>query len=179
MNLFFLDFDPKKCAEYHCDKHVVKMILELCQLMYTAHRSLGSDIPEDGYRSFNPQHPTCIWVRSSVENYVYTFKLCKCLCEEYTHRYFRIHKCESHLSFLETVPCFEVLNKNYKVDQVFSSNKHFENNGNTPIPLAMPVEYTRKDTIQSYRNYYKSKKSFVQWTNRPVPSWFTFVNIFR
>ena len=84
-----------------------------------------------------------------------------------------------NLSFLETVPCFDNLKQNYKVDQVFSSNKHFENNGNTPIPLAMPVEYTRKDTIQSYRNYYKSKKRFVQWTNRPVPSWFTFVNIFR
>jgi hypothetical protein len=28
MNIFFLDFDTNKCAKYHCDKHVVKMILE-------------------------------------------------------------------------------------------------------------------------------------------------------
>ena len=37
MNIFFLDTDVKKCAEYHVDKHVVKMILETCQLLYTAH----------------------------------------------------------------------------------------------------------------------------------------------
>jgi hypothetical protein len=28
MNIFFLDLDPTKSAEYHVDKHVVKMILE-------------------------------------------------------------------------------------------------------------------------------------------------------
>ena len=28
MNIFVLDNDPRQCAEYHCDKHVVKMILE-------------------------------------------------------------------------------------------------------------------------------------------------------
>jgi len=28
MNIFFLDTDTKQCAKYHCDKHVVKMILE-------------------------------------------------------------------------------------------------------------------------------------------------------
>jgi len=28
MNIFVLDYNPKKAAEYHCDKHVVKMILE-------------------------------------------------------------------------------------------------------------------------------------------------------
>ena len=28
MNIFVLDTNPKKCAEYHNDKHVVKMILE-------------------------------------------------------------------------------------------------------------------------------------------------------
>lgn len=28
MNIFFLDWDVKRCSEYHCDKHVVKMILD-------------------------------------------------------------------------------------------------------------------------------------------------------
>jgi len=28
MNIFLLDKNPEKCAKYHCDKHVVKMILE-------------------------------------------------------------------------------------------------------------------------------------------------------
>ena len=28
MNIFFLDENPSLSAKYHCDKHVVKMILE-------------------------------------------------------------------------------------------------------------------------------------------------------
>ena len=38
MNVFFLDKDPKLASEYHCDKHVVKMLIEYAQLMSTAHR---------------------------------------------------------------------------------------------------------------------------------------------
>ena len=40
MNIFFLSFDPEECAEFHCDKHVLKMILEYAQLLSTAHRVL-------------------------------------------------------------------------------------------------------------------------------------------
>ena len=35
MNLFYLDEDLDKCAEYHVDKHIVKMPLEAAQLMCT------------------------------------------------------------------------------------------------------------------------------------------------
>ena len=37
MNIFVLDLDPQKAAEYHCNKHVVKMILESAQMLCTAH----------------------------------------------------------------------------------------------------------------------------------------------
>jgi hypothetical protein len=37
MNLFILSVDPKEAAEAHGDKHVVKMILEACQMLYSAH----------------------------------------------------------------------------------------------------------------------------------------------
>ena len=37
MNIFFLDPDPDTCAQLHCDKHNVKMILEYAQLLSTAH----------------------------------------------------------------------------------------------------------------------------------------------
>ena len=40
MNIFVLDLDPTKCAEYHCDTHLVKMITEHNQILgsiaYTA-----------------------------------------------------------------------------------------------------------------------------------------------
>ena len=40
MNIFYLDRDPVTCAKQHCDKHIVKMILEYAQLLSTAHRVL-------------------------------------------------------------------------------------------------------------------------------------------
>ena len=36
MNLFYLDEDFDKCAQYHVDKHIVKMPLEAAQLLCTA-----------------------------------------------------------------------------------------------------------------------------------------------
>ena len=40
MNLFYLHKDPVESAELHCDKHVVKMIIEYAQMLSTAHRIL-------------------------------------------------------------------------------------------------------------------------------------------
>jgi len=37
MNLFALSANPVEAAKAHGDKHVVKMILEACQMLYTAH----------------------------------------------------------------------------------------------------------------------------------------------
>ena len=37
MNMFVLDEQPQKAAEYHCNKHVVKMILEAGQMGCAAH----------------------------------------------------------------------------------------------------------------------------------------------
>jgi len=37
MNIFILSVNPKEAAQAHGDKHVVKMILESCQMLYSAH----------------------------------------------------------------------------------------------------------------------------------------------
>lgn len=37
MNLFILSNNPIEAAEAHADTHVVKMILEACQMLYSAH----------------------------------------------------------------------------------------------------------------------------------------------
>jgi hypothetical protein len=38
MNLFFLSRNPREAAQAHCNRHVVKMVLETAQLLSTAHR---------------------------------------------------------------------------------------------------------------------------------------------
>jgi hypothetical protein len=35
MNIFVLDLDPRRCARYHCDFHVGKMITETAQILST------------------------------------------------------------------------------------------------------------------------------------------------
>jgi hypothetical protein len=40
MNIFYLDKNPRKCAKYHCDKHVLKMIIEYAQLIINSSSSI-------------------------------------------------------------------------------------------------------------------------------------------
>ena len=61
MNIFYLDNHTHRCAKQHCDKHVVKMIIEYAQLMSTAHRVLDGDPYEgrtaNGRRIARWKHP--------------------------------------------------------------------------------------------------------------------------
>ena len=43
MNIFYLNESPETCAQMHCDKHVVKMIIEYAQLLSTAHRVIDGN----------------------------------------------------------------------------------------------------------------------------------------
>ena len=91
MNIFILDENPKKCAEYHNDKHVVKMILETAQLLCGVHHMVESklDVP---YKLSHKNHPCSIWARECIENYVWLCDLGMELCLEYTYRYGKRHK---------------------------------------------------------------------------------------
>jgi hypothetical protein len=153
MNIFFLDFDTKKCAQYHCDKHVVKMILETAQLLCGTHWIIGNEAP---YKLSHKNHPCSIWVRESLSNYLYLCDLGLELCKEYTYRYGKRHKSQDVIEWC-------LINKPNIHDVDFTSP-----------PLAMGDEFKiGNDVIESYRNYYREgKKLIVSWKNRVIPSWF-------
>ncbi len=158
MNVFILDFDVKKCAEYHCDKHVVKMILETAQLLCGAHqvptkyRPSTDQVP---YKLSHKNHPCSIWVRESLSNYLYLCDLGLELCKEYTYRYGKRHKSQDVIEWCLT-------------NKINISDKGF-----TEPPKAMPDQYKEKDVIKSYRNYYIFDKfKFAVWKNRETPDWF-------
>ena len=158
MNIFFLDFDTKKCAEYHCDKHVVKMILETAQLLCSTHWVIGSEAP---YKLSHKNHPCSIWVRESLSNYLYLCDLGLELCKEYTYRYGKRHKSQDVIEWCLT-------NKPNISDTEF-----------TEPPKAMPDEYKVNNVIESYRNYYiGAKKDFAVWKNRNIPEWFSKNEVF-
>ena len=165
MNIFYLSKKASRCARWHCDKHVVKMILETAQLLYTAHWCTGdpdfSSAPkrltgEPGYQSIrNANHPSAIWTRASLLHYLWLANLGLALCQEYRHRFKnRMHACEEHIFWLYAHP------------------PALENNGWAQPPQAMPDEYRRGDSVAAYREYYrKAKARMLTYTARSMPHW--------
>ena len=153
MNIFVLDKDPKICAVYHNDKHVVKMILETAQLLCGVHWVNGGEAP---YKLSHKNHPSAIWARECVENYIWLCDLGLELCNEYTYRYGKRHKSQDIIEWcLLNVPNIP------------------EKGDITPFALAMPDECKVGDAVASYRVYYMvEKRGFAVWKNRETPEWF-------
>ena len=66
MNIFYLDKDIFKCAEYHCDKHVVKMCTEYAQLLGNINIYPGNTYAP--YKLTHKNHPCAVWVRTNIMN---------------------------------------------------------------------------------------------------------------
>ena len=149
MNIFYLHKEPKECAQYHVDKHVVKMILETAQLLCTAHWLNGSEAP---YRATHKNHPSAIWTRRNKSNYKWLCKLGMELCKEYTYRYGKTHKTQKHLEWLtHNIP-------------------NIPEGKFTPPTLAMPDVFRCADTLHAYRKYYMyGKKHLHNWKKREQP----------
>ena len=154
MNIFFLDLDVNKCAKDHCDKHVVKMILETAQLLCGVHHIVGQVTPQVPYKLSHKNHPCSIWTRSSLSNYLYLCELGLALCKEYTNRYEKRHKSQDVIEWC-------LVNK-----------PNIKDIGFTEPPKAMPDEYKVSDVVESYRNYYRgAKMGFAVWKNGNTPKW--------
>jgi hypothetical protein len=179
MNIFALSNDPETAATYHCEKHVIKQLLEVCQILSTNHRLLDgipTTITNDKgkqkvvyvhptqdsllYKLTHQNHPSTIWARQSIENYKWTAELLKYLCVEYTRRYGKVHKCER-------IGLVDFLVNNVP--------KNLTNSGLTPFAMAMP-EYIRnmaKDPVDAYRLYYVlEKQRMIEWKSPAIkPHW--------
>lgn len=180
MNIFFLHETPKLAAQYHCDKHVIKMILESAQLLSTAHRVLDGrqrrvlgprsrmatkfalddqEMDLNLYASTHVNHPCAAWVRESNENYQWLYQLMLELNKEFVRRF---GKEEDHLTIRKLK---KLLSK---------SPRRIPRIGFTKPPTCMPPEYQVDDVVLSYRNYYiGAKQHIAQWTNSPTPNWFS------
>jgi len=155
MNIFVLDTDPKKCAVYHNDKHVVKMILETAQLLCGSHHVTESQY-EIPYKLSHKNHPCSIWVRECIENYIWLCDLGLELCEEYTYRYGKRHKSQDIIEWC-----------------LINTPNIPEKGDITPFALAMPDECKVGTAIDSYRAYYMlEKRNLASWKNRETPKWY-------
>ena len=178
MNLFYLHEEPKISATLHCDKHVVKMIIEYAQMLSTAHRMLDGKqytdsssgrriqrwrLPNsnmDGvlYKASHINHPSTRWVRENAIQYQYAYDMFTNLCDEYTYRYGKVHMTDTKLRDL-----LDQLPKNITLGEW------------SEPPQCMPDDVkVKNDSLSAYHKYYAVyKKGFAKWTDRPVP---TFMN---
>ncbi len=145
--------DVVKCAEYHVDKHVVKMLLEYSQLLSNAHYFINKNsICKPSH--FN--HPCSIWVRSSKQNYIWLSQLSIALFQEYSYRYKKIHSWQNNIEWLATnIPDLSDIEL-------------------TSFAQAMP-DYCKNasDVVLAYRNYYCCEKRHIaKWTGRNIPFWY-------
>ena len=151
MNIFVLDNDIKKCAQYHCDKHVVKMILESAQMLSAALRLNGIN---QGYKVTHKNHPCTKWTRESLSNWKWLQNLATALNQEYKFRFDRQINHKSY-DLIKTLPIPQI-----------------KDHGLTPFAQAMPNQYKNKNPITAYRDFYCSeKKNILFWTKRIKPEW--------
>jgi len=156
------------------------MILEYAQLLSTAHRVLDGVLTIDRggrsgrqrstyilsdsrdtmlYRATHINHPSAIWVRKSVQNYMWLAELLEELCGEYTYRYGKVHK-------VQRDGLMQLLKNEFPKNLPIAPFTE-------PTP-AMPDDVkVAGDSLKSYHNYYKQNKTHLaDWKNRPVPQWY-------
>jgi len=154
MNIFILDKDPKMSAKMMVDKHIVKMPLESMQMISTCLRLRGFDAP---YRSAFMYHPCTIWARESSQNMAWLVEHFKALCEEYTLRYGKTHKCEIVFSQYAS-----------EVNELID---YLPDKGLTPFVQAMPEPYQNNDVVKAYRTYYVNGKNHIADWKTEIPEW--------
>lgn len=152
LNIFYLDSDITKCARFHADKHVIKMILESAQVLCSVLWMHGIRAP---YKPTHLKHPCVLWANHSLSNWYWLKDLAGALNEEYKYRFNHEnnHKSYDVILSLETPPLIDL--------------------GLTERPQVMPDEFKHIDAVSAYRHYYKVGKSHLaQWTKREAPDWF-------
>lgn len=164
MNLFILSLCVKECAEYMFDKHIYKIILEAVQMLCTCKQILQPDyentIPL--YKIAHKNHPVTIWIRTSLENYLWTIDLVDAMHTEWKYRYGHSDE-KQHSSY----PIAMYLREHAPPADAFPQT------GLTRFALAMPDKYKVSDPVESYRNYYRGeeKRRLASWKKRSPPSW--------
>lgn len=191
MNIFALHQNPKKSARWHVDKHVIKMILETCQLLYTAHWVL-----------FYPDlkaHKSVIVLSKAQKKLEIPPSMASAPQSnsgQIGYRPCHIHhpcsiwtrQSSGNYHWLATLGLHLATEYRYRFGKVHSCEIHIQwllthlPNKIKPyprrsFPIAMAEEYrVSSNPIICYRHYYrtaKAEKGLIRYTKRHIPHWFT------
>jgi len=106
MNIFYLHHSYKKCAKMHIKQHVIKQILEYCQILSTVHHLNKNfdnyDLIKDFlYKPTHINHPSVKWVCESINHYKWLVNLTGELLKIFNKNRLKNHKCTYILKILK------------------------------------------------------------------------------
>jgi len=164
VNFFYLDQDPKICAQSYCNKHIIKIPIEIAQILSKIHHDLESSIDYSTiYNSSQVVKNTLgpyLWAMESYDNYIWSCRLGLELINEYKYRYNKFeHKTEKILlSLLANPPNLPKIG----ITKFIGTNKYDM------------FQYISDDPIICAKYHYSEIKcENDKWTNRTIPIWFT------
>lgn len=151
MNIFIFNEDPILAANDHCIKHMIKMPLELTQMLSTNVNLAGI---KTCYKPCHVNHPCTKWIRESRSNFEWAVKHANALFENF----------------------YLYQGKEHKSKNVFLSVKDlsylFPNKNLTPFAQAMPDVYKNNNAVIAYRSYFKAEKSHLAVWKGKIPDWY-------
>jgi hypothetical protein len=168
MNIFALDHSPTISAQYHCDQHLHKMILESAQILSTCiylKEYVSAFPPNFLYLPTHLKHPSVTWAAKSPDNMrwigILALSLEQIRCNSYITEHSSTKIIRAVLDYIqETYPISTHLTAR---PRIFCGPK--------------VIDIRSWTTEQKYQNYYIKKH--LQWTldkgkgmtyiGRPVP----------
>jgi hypothetical protein len=169
MNIFVLDHCPKKAAEYNCDKHVSKIVLEIAQM--TANCFSLDDLKTAPPNSLGQprkhsyfNHPVSKWMRETLGNLFWSLDHAIALESERLYRGYNPH---FSMRFIRWVA--DNFDKSIVPD---APQTEFAVAIADQMQCRKHVDFNFLDSVGKYRLYYQYDKPFVTWTRRTQPDWF-------
>ena len=190
MNIFALHWKTRKAARWHVDKHIIKMLLEYCQLLYTAHWALFyTHLME----CKSPIALSRAQKQVEVPEYMWSAPDCNST-QETGYRPCHIHHpcsiwtraCSGNYMWLAELGMELAREYRFRFKKEHSCEKHIQwLYDNLPLSIrmgeregfaqAMDDQYKiSSNPIINYRNYYrtaKKEKGLIKYTGRHVPHW--------
>lgn len=199
MNIFFLSWDPKLCAQEHSDRHVVKMILETAQMLYTACWYIWYEYENNIQIKDRSQKATFKPDTKITPKWIKDAPKTKTNQSGYRPTHGN-HPCNiwirenlANYQWLAKLGMELCLEYSYRYEKKHLCQQHIhwlmdnppplfnENQEMTQPRLAMPDIYKRENQpVLSYRLYYLGEKTAIaRWEHkRPAPIWYLEKNPF-
>lgn len=204
VNVFYLDHDPSVAARSHCDRHVVKMILETAQLLSTAWHVLAPEAIETDTACTDPAYPfpslkngdaAAARVLTAPFNYLGNQRIYGRTHEHHPSAVW-VRESTGNYDWLWRLGAALLDEYGFRYRRAHASRHVLRTlerhpaalplGAQTEPPTAMPDEYVAldaegyADAVASYRAYYLgAKRPLLTYTRRPPPGWARELAVFK